>query len=148
MALYEIITAMQIKEISSIIVVSALIVFSVIQIVPIKINPWDRILGWIGRKINGELEKKVTSLRDEVEHVRKDSEERAVSDMRWHILNFAYTCRNNEDHTKEQWNHVLDQAKKYEVYIKEHNLDNGVIEEDTKYIRELYNRLSKEGRIK
>lgn len=148
MTVNEAISLLQIKDVSFALLAFVIFLLSLIQITPLKLNPWDSILRWVGRRINGELEDKVGSLEGKVEDVRRDCEERAISDMRWHILNFAYTCRNSEDHTKEQWHHVLDQAKKYELYIEEHELDNGVIEEDTKYIRELYNRLSKEGRIK
>ena len=121
---------------------------TLIQITPIKINPWDTLLQWLGRKFVGELCGELERLERQIEQVQKDTEERIVTDMRWHILNFARRCRMNEHHTKEQWNHVLSQAKKYEIYITEHKLENGVIEEDTKYIRELYNKLSKEGKIK
>ena len=148
MTLKDIISLLEIKDMASLLIIAVPFILSIVQITPIRINPWDSIFNWVGSKINGSLERKVERLEETVEEVRRDGEERAVSDMRWHILNFAYTCRTNEKHTKEQWDHVLDQAKKYEVYIREHNLDNGVIEEDTKYIRELYNSLSKEGKIK
>ena len=31
----------------------------VIQLSPIKLNPWSRIFGWIGKIINAELLKKI-----------------------------------------------------------------------------------------
>ena len=33
-------------------VVLIIVLLSFIQISPIKINPWDRIFAWIGRKMN------------------------------------------------------------------------------------------------
>jgi len=121
---------------------------TLIQITPIKINPWDTILGLVGKMMNKEVTEEVRHLKKQMGEVKTDIEERTVNDMRWHILNFAQRCRMKQEHTKEQWQHVLMQCKKYETYIKEHNIDNGVIEEDTRFIRELYHRLSSEGRIK
>ena len=148
MPINQMLSIFEIKDVSSVIVFVLFMLLSLIQIAPIKMNPWDKIFKWIGKRVNAELEAKVILLEQQIETTRKDNEERVISDMRWHILNFACACRNSETHTKEQWNHVLTQAKKYELYIKEHELDNGVIEEDTKYIRELYRNLSKEGKIK
>lgn len=124
-----------------------LMVLSIIQISPIKINPWDTILNWFGQKINKRLEKKIFELEKIIEITRSDVEEQTISEIRWNILNFSCTCRKGEQHTKEQWHHVLDQAKKYEEYIKKRGIANGVIEADTQYIRKLYNKLAEEGEI-
>lgn len=148
MTLEELISFLRIKDVTSVLLFMVPVVLSLIQVAPVKINPWDGILRWFGKKVNGELSGKVDRLEKRVEDVCRESEKRALADMRWHILNFAYTCRSGEEHTKEQWNHVLDQCKEYEAYVEQRMINNGVIEEDTKYIRELYNRLSKEGRIK
>ena len=29
------------------------LLLSLIQISPLKLNPWDRVLGWLGKKLNG-----------------------------------------------------------------------------------------------
>ena len=42
---------------------------SLIQVSPLKLNPWDRIFAWIGKKMNGATEKRLEEL------------ERQVSDM-------------------------------------------------------------------
>jgi len=143
---------MQLLELLQIIDVKILVVLpvllTIVQIAPIKLNPWDNLFRWVGRKLNSEIHDKFEQLEERVEQVRKDTEERAIADMRWHILNFARTCRIGEEHTKEQWNHVLDQIEKYEKFIRDHDLTNGVIKQDTLYIRDLYTRLSNEGRIR
>ena len=30
---------------------------SLIQVSPLKLNPWDRIFAWVGKKLNGATEK-------------------------------------------------------------------------------------------
>ena len=109
-------------------------VVTVIEIVPIKINPWTAALKWIGDRVNGDLRKEVTELKREFEL-------KNASDMRWDILNFANACRNGREHCREEWNHVIDQIKSYETYVEEKEIDNGVMEEATKYLRRLYHEL-------
>ena len=42
------------------------LLLSLIQISPLKLNPWDRALGWLGKKLNGAqlaaLQKQVNTL--------------------------------------------------------------------------------------
>lgn len=107
---------------------------TIVEIVPIKINPWTSILQWIGNKVNGDLKREITDLKREFEL-------KNAADMRWDILDFANACRNGRKHCREEWNHVIDQVKEYESYVKEKDIDNGVMEEETKYLRRLYQEL-------
>lgn len=104
---------------------------TLIQIAPIKINPWTKVSKCIEEKINGDIKKDVAELK-------RDFEETKANDMRWYILNFANSCRNNVRHSKEEWEHLLSQLKEYETYTKAKEINNGVIEEDAKYLRNLY----------
>ena len=113
-------------------------VLTLIEVVPIKINPWHTIFKWIGKAINSELQKKVTEIKTDVTELKKDYEFKKADDMRWEILNFANTCRQGARHSKVEWRHVMDQLAKYEDYTESKGITNGVIEEDSKYLRELY----------
>lgn len=103
----------------------------IIQISPIKINPWSALMAWIRRMLVGDLEKSMSELK-------RDFEEEKVNLMRWNILDFANSCRNDRKHTKEEWNHCLSQLAEYEKHCEEKHIPNGVINEDGKYLRELY----------
>lgn len=103
----------------------------IIQISPIRINPWSTLMTWIRKMLVGDLENTMLELK-------RDFEEEKVSTMRWNILDFANSCRNDRKHTKEEWQHVISQLKEYEVFIEERKIDNGVIEEEAKYLRMLY----------
>ena len=35
---------------------------SLIQVSPLKLNPWDRIFAWVGKKMNGATEKRLEEL--------------------------------------------------------------------------------------
>ena len=58
--------------------------------------------------------------------------------MRWHILNYANSCRHGVEHSHDEWRHVINQISEYEAYTKKKGIHNGVVEEDTKFLRELY----------
>ena len=106
-----------------------------VEVVPIKFKPWTALFRWIGNVMNGDLRKEVAELK-------ADFENKKANDMRWEILSFANGCRNKRKHTQEEWRHVIAQIKEYETYVEEKGIDNGVIEEESKYLRELYHDIS------
>ena len=55
--------------------VALLFLMTVIEIVPLRINPWTRIFKLIGRAMNGEMIKEVKELRGEVSSLRKEIDE-------------------------------------------------------------------------
>lgn len=115
-----------------------MIVLTLVEIAPIKINPWGVLLKYIGKITNGELTDKFDTLQDDLKQFKREFEVKNANDKRWDILDFSNSCRNGRLHGKEEWEHVIEQLKEYETYVKEHHIDNGVIEEETKYLRELY----------
>lgn len=104
---------------------------TIIQVVPIRINPWSTLLSWIRRGILGDLE-------TDVKELKRDFDEEKVNSKRWNILDFANSCRNGRLHTREEWQHVISQLKEYEVLTEVKGIENGVIEEEAKYLRKLY----------
>ena len=119
----------------SVIIFGAITLF---EIVPIKINPWSSLFKWIGRLINGEMKEQLTDLKSDVSDLKRDFELKKAEDMRWDILEFANTCRRGEEHSKDEWRHVMDQLSEYEKYTEDKDITNGVIEEDSRFLRELY----------
>lgn len=116
-------------------IIVALGSITIVEIVPIKLKPWTALLRWMGRIMNGDLKKEVTELKQDFENTKANG-------MRWEILSFANGCRHKRKHTKEEWNHVITRIKEYETYVEEKGIDNGVIEEESKYLRELYHDIS------
>lgn len=104
---------------------------TLIEIAPIKVNPWQKIFTWFSDLFVGELKK-------ELQEFRRDFEETKAQDKRWFILNFANSCRRGERHSREEWKHAISEIREYEEYTEKKNIVNGVIEEDSKYLRELY----------
>lgn len=113
---------------------------SLIQISPIKINPWDNIFSWLGHKLNRETEEQLTKLQDQVQGMWINSHRRA-------ILRFARECRAGIEHSPDEWTNVLNVAEEYESYVEAHKVTNGIITQDTVYLRDLYQELSREHKL-
>lgn len=118
---------------------------TLIEIVPIKINPWKAIFKWIGDTINAEDRKNIQEIKDgldkvtkTVDDMKRESEYDKAKEKRWHILDFINSCRHGRTHTREEWNHTLSELAEYEQYTTDKKIPNGVIDEGAKYLRELY----------
>ena len=108
---------------------------TVLQFAPIKIDPWTKFFKFIGDCINGEIKKQLSELK-------RDFEETKAQDKRWHILSFANSCRNGKRHSKDEWEHLIAELREYEKYTEDKEIPNGVFEEDAKYLRNLYQKIS------
>ena len=122
-------------------ITAGIVVFlSLIQISPLKLNPWDKLLGWFGKKLNGGLE-------SEIKNLQKQVRELWINNHRQSILTFARECRADIDHSAEEWSHILNLCEEYENYTEKNDITNGVVRQNTRYIRELYQKLSHDHRI-
>lgn len=111
---------------------------TLIEIAPIKINPWKTLFNWIGKMINSDIQTEIKEMKDDLTELKKDFESKKAEDMRWEILNFANSCRRGVEHGKDSWRHAMSQLAAYESYTERKGITNGVIEEDAHYLRELY----------
>lgn len=103
-----------------------LVLMTLIQICPIKINPWSWIGRCIGRAINGEVLEKVETLTRDVKQNKADDDEQWASLSRTHILRFGDELLHGISHSKEHFDQVLEDISKYENYCKSHpNYPNG-----------------------
>ena len=114
-----------------------LILLSLVQISPVRLNPWDNIFAWLGGKLNGETKKQLTGLQKQVTDLW-------ISNHRQSILTFARECRSQIPHDSEEWANILNLCEEYEKYTEENRVTNGVVRENTRYIRDLYQELSRE----
>lgn len=111
---------------------------TLIQIAPIKIDPWKAIVKMISKWLMEETNEKVDNLAKEIGEVQKAGNVRYVNATRWEILSFSNSCRRNGKHTREEWEHIIQQLKEYEEFINANNITNGVIEQETEFLRDLY----------
>lgn len=125
---------------------------TLIEVTPIRVNPWGWLFSCIGNALNKgvyrdletlktqqmELKQDLETLKSKQTDLSEELEKDRAQDKRRHILEFANSCRRHEDHDHEEWNNVITDIKDYEMLIYEKKLSNGVIEENIKYLRELY----------
>ena len=62
MTIYEVMSKLTAGEMAGWAVVLLILLLSLVQISPVKLNPWDSIFGWIGKKVNGATEKRLDKL--------------------------------------------------------------------------------------
>ena len=95
-----------------------LLLMTVIQIAPIKLNPWSWIAKRIGRAINGEVLEKVNKIDNDVRELKEDDAEQWASLSRSHILRFGDELLHGVAHSKEHFDQILVDISKYENYCK------------------------------
>lgn len=122
-------------------------ILSLVQIAPIKVNPWDTIFGWIGTKINAGVKEDLDEVRKQSDSQQSEFREFWIDYQREAILRFSRECSQEIPHSREEWNHILDIIKRYETFCEKHEIANGVIEENSSYLRELHKQLLQEHRI-
>ena len=96
------------------------VLLTVLEIAPIKINPWGAIARAIGRAINAQvLAELAETKKDLKEHIQKDDARRA-DDTRARILAFNRQLMRGELHTREEFWDILSAIDRYHTYCKTH----------------------------
>ena len=117
--------------------VGAVIIFvlmTVIQITPIKINPWSWLAKKIGRALNAEMVESVKEVNNEIKEVKNDVSsvvkdlelfkeyvyETDIINYRNLILRFGDEILCDIKHSKEHFEEILRYIDRYEGYCNEH----------------------------
>jgi len=123
----------------------AAVVSTVLQISPIQINPWSAVARFVGRAINKEVLEKVESLEKKVDSLEKSQNERAAKDGRVRILRFGDEILHEEKHSKEHFDHILQDITEYEKYCHDHpDFKNNMTVITTARIKSTYEQCLKE----
>lgn len=93
---------------------------SIVQIAPIRLNPWTSLARAIGRAINGEVLDELKNTKEKLEeHIRID-DQRDADKHRERILQFNNELLRDIRHTREDFIEILTEIDKYERYCREH----------------------------
>lgn len=122
---------MNLNEILSAGGVSLVVLLTLIQVAPVKINPWSALARAIGRAINGDL-------IGAVNRVSENVDQNEIDRLRWEILDFSNSCQNGRRHTREEFDHIIKMHEKYEAILKRRNESNGQVDMAYDYIKTLY----------
>lgn len=110
-----------------------------VEITPvIKFNPISAVIGWVGKRMNRDVDKRLERLEKRADEQRKSIDENEMDRIRWEVLNFANECRNHERHTLDEFRHIISLNGKYHNLLKKTNTENGVFDAEYEYILEVY----------
>lgn len=107
--------------------ISLFVLLTIIQIAPVKINPWGAIAKAFGRAINAEVLKELAEMKAAQKETREkleahiDMDDERMADVhRTRILHFNNELLREIDHTKEEFIEALADIDEYEQYCKDH----------------------------
>ena len=82
-------------------------VSGLIQIAPIKLNPWSSLARAIGRAINKDIIDRVSSVEKDIKEFRDQEDEREAKSHRMRILRFGDEIRHHQLHSAEHYNYAV-----------------------------------------
>ena len=106
---------------------AAVVLLSLVEISPIKINPWSSLAKWLGRAINSDVIKELEAVkktqaetRERLEEHINTNDKREADNCRTRILRFNNELIREIPHTKEEFVEILKDIDDYERYCREH----------------------------
>lgn len=129
-----------------------LLAMTVIQISPIKLDPWTKIANFIERGLNKMVLEKVDKIGKKVDLVEEklnnhilESESSALQQKRSDILSFGSSIISGKNYNKEKFDFMMSCCDEYEKYCHENKVANGVADATIKEIRRIYSVRLSEG---
>ena len=120
-------------------IITWLALFSiVVEVAPIKINPWTKLLKGIGSRMNADILKRLEEVESQLKAQDDKIDNNEKDRIRYEILDFARACRKHEKHTKEEFDHIFEQYDKYEVILAKLEQPNGKVTQAMHFISEVY----------
>lgn len=125
---------------------------TLIEITPIKLDPWTALFRAIGKAMNKDIADKldqqakdVESLHTQTQNIAARLEQKDAEDARNHILRFGDEIKNKVRHSEEYFNQILDDITKYEQYCETHkDFKNARTVATVQIINEVYQKCLKE----
>ena len=113
-----------------------IILLSMVEISPIKINPWSWVGGIIGKHLG------VKTVSDKVDALEKKVDENQATTIRVRILRFEDEIQEEKIHSKDSWDQVMDDIRRYELYTDKHpEFKNNITVASTNHIKHKYDEL-------
>ena len=104
-----------------------IVLLSIVEISPIKINPWSGLVKWLGRTLNADVMRELGTVkatqaetRERLEKHISTDEARSADSSRARILRFNNELLRDIPHTREEFIEILKDIDEYERYCREH----------------------------
>ena len=163
MDIKEFLEAAGLGEVVSHLGIVLLAIMSILEVTPIKINPWrwlwkkignffGRMGRAIGKALNGEVMAELTDIKDRLTELEqhdqrqdKDRGEDKALDARRRILQFADEIRRKVRHSEEHFNNAFEDIDYYKTYCHDHaDFENDKARISIKIIEETYDHCVRE----
>lgn len=95
-------------------------ILTLVQIAPVKVNPWSALGRALGKAINGEVITRLDTLEKTLDDHISTDDERNADEHRRRILAFNNELINEIPHSREEFIEVLAEIDFYESYCREH----------------------------
>lgn len=129
------------QENGEIIAVCAVVIMSLVEVSPIKINPWS----WIGKVLNKDILHKLEKVEKDVADVKREVGESSAVTSRYRILRFDDEILHDIKHSKEHFDQILLDIDVYEKFCEEHpDFKNNLAVMAIKHIKLIYEKCSRE----
>lgn len=97
-----------------------LILMTLVQIAPIKVNPWSALAKALGRAVNADICHRLDGIEAKLDgHITMD-DRRTADNRRAQILHFNNELLRPINHTKEEFIEILAKIDEYERYCEEY----------------------------
>lgn len=131
---------------------TAIVIMSLIEISPVKINPWKTIARWFGRAINGDILDEINKMKSQIQDIdtrtnnmQDEARERDAVSCRTRILRFGDELLHDIHHSKEHFDQILMDINEYEIYCDTHpNFKNNQAVMTIKHIKAVYTECMKD----
>ena len=116
-----------------------IVLLSIVQISPIKINPWSKLWKAIGNSLNHGVMDKVTALDAAVSDMDSSIRMNQAVNYRVRILRFCDELQEGRIHSKDSFDQVMSDITGYCNYCRENpNFKNHQTETTIEYIKKVY----------
>ena len=136
-------------------VVIGVVLLSLVQVAPIKIDPWSRFFKWVGKLINGEVMTEIKAIKEdlgnvhkELDTMKKEEDIRDANNTRNRILRFDDELRRKVDHSEEFFNQALEDVSNYREFCDNNkSYPNAKADSAMKNIEETYHDCKKNNKF-
>lgn len=127
------------------------IVLCLVEISPLKLNPWKKIGSAIGHIVNGSLEEKIdnmskeiSTIKNRIDDLQENINQNEAINCRNRILQFGDEILHGMLHSKDRFDQTFIDIKTYNNYCNEHpNFENNVTGMTVERIKNVYRELLK-----
>jgi len=134
-----------IGEIAAVSAIGIAALMTLIQISPIKFDPWTALARAIGRAINSEVLEEVNKMKAEVSSIKHEQAEQRAIGCRVRILRFGDELLHDVKHTKEHFDQTLTDITFYENHCATHpDFENDMTVMTTQHIKSVYSECLKD----